>query len=463
MKTGFSAAGVKNTLRNFSAKLLRDPDIPLIFSIFIPVFIDMILNNLIATFHSYFVADLGDSAISAVGLAGQISGLFITLFTSLCSAVTVVVSQYKGAGDMVGAKKCISQTLFTVFLISTSIAVVFYVFSGELFDIIFAGTEESIRELAIVYLKYLAVSLPFYGMFQCYCTSSRGLGNNKVPLMISVSGSVVNLIVSFAAIKLMNMGIAGAGWGLIISRVYMTAVGTAIFVKHRWLAGLRDTIMLDIKLMSSVVSLGFMISSETIIVYVGSMIKTKFLVPYGSAHFAASSIMSTFSALCLVPITVLGVVAVTLVGRYIGAGDKDEAKLILKKIIRIGCAMYGVVMVAAFFILPFIFPAYTKSDETLSLLGKLLIVETLMRIPIMPGLNIMLNGFKAAGDAKFSTVVSVMCMWIVNVGVGYILVCKLGLGVVGMLISANLSAIAKFTVMLLRLRSGKWLHKKMIK
>lgn len=75
----------------------------------------------------------------------------------------------------------------------------------------------------------------------------------------------------------------------------------------------------------------------------------------------------------------------------------------------------------------------------------------------------MLNGFKAAGDAKFSTVVSVMCMWIVNVGVGYILVCKLGLGVVGMLISANLSAIAKFTVMLLRLRSGKWLHKKMIK
>lgn len=111
-------------------------------------------------------------------------------------------------------------------MISTSIAVVFYVFSGELFDIIFAGTEESIRELAIVYLKYLAVSLPFYGMFQCYCTSSRGLGNNKVPLMISVSGSVVNLIVSFAAIKLMNMGIAGAGWGLIISRVYMTAVGT---------------------------------------------------------------------------------------------------------------------------------------------------------------------------------------------------------------------------------------------
>lgn len=104
MKTGFSAAGVKNTLRNFSAKLLRDPDIPLIFSIFIPVFIDMILNNLIATFHSYFVADLGDSAISAVGLAGQISGLFITLFTSLCSAVTVVVSQYKGAGDMDGAK-----------------------------------------------------------------------------------------------------------------------------------------------------------------------------------------------------------------------------------------------------------------------------------------------------------------------------------------------------------------------
>lgn len=462
MRVGFSLRGIGNRLRRLTAKLTRDPDTLLIFSIFVPVFIDMILNNLISTFHSYFVADLGDSAISAVGLSGQISGLLITLFSSLCSAVTVVVSQYKGAGDMVGAKKCVSQTLFTVFLISSVIGLIFFNFAEILFDLIFAGTEESIRVLAVEYIKYLAVSLPFYGMFQCYCTSSRGLGDNKVPIVISVSGSVLNLIVSFVTIKLMRLGIAGAGIGLILSRLFSAAIGTVIFLKRGWLAGFADTVKLNLKLMGSVISLGFMISSETIIVNVGAMIKTNFLVPYGAAHFAANSITSTFNSLCQVPLSVFGVVAVTLVGRYIGANDKEEAKQILNKIIKFAYALYGTIMVCAFFILPFIYPAYTKSEETLSLLHQLLIVNFIMMTPVLPGLNIMLSGFKAAGDAKFSTLVSVTCMWVVNVGMGFVLVSIFKLGVVGMVISANLSAIAKFIVMIVRKRSGRWIHQKMI-
>ncbi len=442
--------------------ILHDPDMLLIFTTFVPIFVDMILNNIISTVHSYFVADLGDSVISGVGLAGQLANIFIMLFTGMCSAVAVVISQYNGAKNYDGAKKCISQTLFAVTVISTIIGVVFFVFTKELFGVFYAGTEQSVLEPAVEYLKYYAISLPFYGLFQCFANASRGMGNNKIPLKISVSGSAINLIIAFICIKVFHLGVFGAGLGVIISRIYMTVVGFVIFARQKWLSGVKDTLMLDMKLIGSVLSLGFMTSSESFIVNIGATVKMNFLLEYGSAHMAARSIDATFSALLVVPVTVFSVVAVTLVGRYIGADAPDEARNILNKIVKCAYALYGTLMLVGLAVLPFLFKGYTDSELTYSLLIKLMFVNFIMSVPVSPGLNCMLSGFKAAGDAKFSMIVSMICMWTVNVGAGYILTDVMGLGVIGFVISAYLSAWAKFVIILFRYRSGKWIHKKMV-
>lgn len=451
-----------NRIRARVIMMLRDPDTNLIVSMFIPIFVDMILNNIISTVHSYFVADLGDSVISGVGLAGQLANMFVILFTGMCSAVAVVISQYNGAGNYEGAKKCMSQTLLAVTSVSLIIGGMFFFFARELFGILFAGTTEDVLVPAMEYIRYYAISIPFYGMFQCFANASRGMGDNKIPLKISVSGSVINLVVAFVAIKLLHLGVAGAGIGLIISRLYMSIVGFIIFAKKGWLAGVKDTVKLDFKLIGSVLSLGFMNSSESIIVNIGATIKTNFLLAFGSTHMAARSIDSTFSALLMVPITVFGVVAVTLVGRYIGADAPDEAKSILKKIIKYCYITYSVLMALGLVFLPFIYRAYTDSAETYSLLIKLMFVNLIMLTPVWPGLNVFINGFKAAGDAKYTMILSMVCMWTVNVGAGYILTVHFGLGIIGYIISAYLSGWVKYAFVLHRYRTGKWIHKRMI-
>ena len=54
--------------RSWLGRVLYDPDIKMILVIFAPIFIDMILNNLISTVHSYLVADVGEEALSGIGL-----------------------------------------------------------------------------------------------------------------------------------------------------------------------------------------------------------------------------------------------------------------------------------------------------------------------------------------------------------------------------------------------------------
>ena len=164
----------------------------------------------------------------------------------------------------------------------------------------------------------------------------------------------------------------------------------------------------------------------------------------------------------VVPVTVFSVVAVPLVGRYIGADAPDEARNILNKIVKCAYALYGALMLVGLAVLPFLFKGYTDSELTYSLLIKLMFVNFIMSVPVSPGLNCMLSGFKAAGDAKFGMIVSMICMWTVNVGAGYILTDVMGLGVIGFVISAYLSAWVKFVIILFRYRSGKWIHKKMV-
>ena len=74
-----------------------DPDLPQMFMMFLPIFIDRILNSFIGTVHSYFVADAGEAVISAISLVNQVNGMFTSVFFCVCSAVIIVVAQLTGA------------------------------------------------------------------------------------------------------------------------------------------------------------------------------------------------------------------------------------------------------------------------------------------------------------------------------------------------------------------------------
>lgn len=441
-----------------------DPDVKMILVIFAPVFIDMILNTLISTVHSYFVADVGEAAISGIGLVGTINSILIVLFSTLPSAATILVSQYRGAGNMNGARKCVSQSMVMVTLFSVIVMAVMLAFPNQLFDIFFSDVEPDVLREGKTYLRYSALSMPFFGIFQVCACSSRGFGNNKIPLYTSVSGSIVNIIFSFILIIIFDFGVAGAGIGLLVSRIFYTIAICAFFAKNKWYASFSELVHVDWRCLGAIIKLGVLSASESLIVNFGNTMKMRFIVAAGTAHIAANSINGTLFGLCSVPVTAMGTVAITLVGRYIGAGEEREAKNIIKKLLWLTIGMYAIMLIAAIFVFPHLFPLYTDNPETQKLLGKLLVIQVIMTFISTPYVSIITNAFKGAGDATFCTVVSVICMWIVNVGLGTLLASKtfLGLGVVGALISTNASAIAKSFIFLLRYRSGRWLKNKLI-
>ena len=66
-------------------------------------------------------------------------------------------------------------------------------------------------------------------------------------------------------------------------------------------------------------------------------------------------------------------------------------------------------------------------------------------------------GLRAAGDVKFTSYVSLGVMWIVRVGLSYLVSIKLGAGIVGVWICLGMEWLIRSIIFLLRFHSEKWL------
>lgn len=436
---------------------LKDPDLPMLLTMFIPIFCDMILNNLLGSIQSYFVAGAGENALSAISLAGQVNQLVCIVFFAATSATMVVVSQLRGIGHERRAKLVVGQTMAFSVMGTAVIAVVFYLFPTEIMGLFFGKMAPEILTHSNTYIKLLGISLPFYCIFQVGCCSSRGFDNHKFPLYISVSGSVVNLICSFVLIKVLNMGILGAGISLIASRVFSAGISLFLLIKNKWIVSFKKCVLLRFKVLKSVLYLGVFSSIQSIIVTYAQTVKTSFLAGLPATHLNASSVYNAVGGLLAVPISVISTMITTLVAKNISKGDLDTAKKYIKKCLLYCFAMTAVIYIIAYFVLPaWVFPAYTKSAETIELANGILLISVIFTPTLSVLVNIFAYAFNGAGDAKFSTIVSVSCMLIFNLGLGYIFTVVLGWGIIGSTLSAHVSSLAKIIIYFFRYKSGKW-------
>jgi multidrug resistance protein, MATE family len=60
---------------------------------------------------TYFVKQLGDEAIAAIGSAGQVSWLLMVLSMMVSAGATTLIAQSWGAGDLHSAQKVVTATL----------------------------------------------------------------------------------------------------------------------------------------------------------------------------------------------------------------------------------------------------------------------------------------------------------------------------------------------------------------
>lgn len=458
-KLGLSKYGSKVDLllkRQFDSKLFTYKKI---FAMLIPLILDHFFINLIGLLTTAMISSSSQESVSAVSMINPLSMIMWAIFSAISVGGTVVVAQYKGSGNIEKIRKAAGQVLIATFLVAIISCVILVACSDILMQRMFGAADPIVINKARGYLIGVAISQIFLSVYMGAFAAFRGMGATKICLQLTIIINVIHLLASMLFLNVMHLDILGTTLSLNMARLIGSVVAVWLLMYPKSILRIypRDIFKIDRQILKSIFKVGIPFALEQVFFNGGSMIVLTYIVHLGTISIAANAIANSAFAIIYSAGLAVGTLATTIVGYCIGADDKALARHYGKRMVRLGTVMSLISIIILFPLMPIILNLYQAPKETLSVIYKLLLIAIIPMPFFWSYSNVMPSVLRSAGDAIFSSVVSLITMWIVRVGLGYIFTITLGFGVQGVWICMGIEWAVRTLIFYLRYKSGLWL------
>ena len=181
-----------------------------------------------------YVSRLGDQALkAAVGYASQVLFIAMAINIGLAIAVTAMVSRALGAGDRPKARRLAASGLAIAAIAAVVVAVALLVFRGPILTLALHAQGRS-GEVAY---QFLAITLPAnvpMAIGMCLSGVLRATGDARRAMYVTLVGGFVTAFTDPLLIFGFGLGVYGAAWATVISRLVFVAAGAygAIHIHH---------------------------------------------------------------------------------------------------------------------------------------------------------------------------------------------------------------------------------------
>lgn len=172
-------------------------------------------------------------ALAAVGIAGSFISALFWILAQTSSAISAIVSQYLGAKKLEDIASLPAQ----IIVINTIISIGIYSVTIQFIQTIFHwyNADGLILQYASSYYKIRAIGLPFTLFTFSVFGVLRGMQNTFYPMVISIIGAVVNVILDFALVYgfyiIPAMHIEGAAIASVIAQIIMAFSALILLLK----------------------------------------------------------------------------------------------------------------------------------------------------------------------------------------------------------------------------------------
>lgn len=434
-----------------------------LFLLLLPIIIEQFLNSFMGMVDTMMVSTVGSVAISAVSLVDSINNLVIQIFSAMAAGATIICSQYIGSGNKKESNRAAEQVVLTVLVISLSITV-FCILCGEgLLQLIFGTVEASVMENSLVYFMITVISYPFLALFSAGAAFYRASGNSKFPTKVSVVSNVINVTGNAIFIYGFKWGVAGAALATLLSRVFCTVVIFYCLRKPRQTLVIKNYLKIrpDIPLILAIMAIGVPAGIENGMFQFGKLAVQSTVSTMGTIAMSAQAMTNIFENVNGIFGNSVGIGLMTVVGQCIGADRKEEAKYYIVKLMRIAGIGTLVSCLLVFAITKPVTWLAGMEAEAAQMCFELVAVMTVIKPIVWVGAFGLPYGLRAAGDVKFSMIVSVSIMWGCRVALGIFLVRVFHMGLMAMWIGMFADWIVRAIIFTTRFINGKWLNYKM--
>ncbi len=435
-----------------------------LFWLLLPIIIEQLLNSLMGMVDTMMVSKIGSEAISAVSLVDSINNLVIQIFSAMAAGAAIICSQYIGSGNKKESNRAAGQVVLTVFVLALSITIFCFLGGERILWLIFGTVEDSVMENALVYFMITVISYPFLGLFSAGAAFYRASGNSKFPTKVSVVSNVINVVGNVLFIYGFKWGVAGAAFATLLSRVFGTVVIYYCLRKPRQTIVVKEYLKIrpDISLILAIMAIGVPAGIENGMFQFGKLAIQSTVSTMGTVAISAQAMTDILELVNGIFSNSVGIGIMTVVGQSIGARRIEEAKYYIVKLM--GIAGIGV-LISCLLVFAITKPVTWLSGmepEAAEMCFEMVAAMTVVKPLVWVGAFGLPYGFRAAGDVKFSMIVSVSSMWCCRVALCILLVRVFHFGLMAVWIGIFVDWIVRAVIFSMRFLSGKWLHGNMI-
>ena len=290
------------------------------------------------------------------------------------------------------------------------------------------------------------------------------MGNSRISMLVALLMNAVNVGGNALLVFGFGMGVAGVAIPTVLSRVVAAAVILAL------LCGKRHEIHLqrgmswrpDWGMVRNIMSVGVPNGVENSLFQLGKIVMLSLISTCGTASIAASAIGNNVAQYQILGGMSVGIAMVTVVSQCVGAGDYEKVRAYTRKLVKLSYLFILLMVGLTLALLPLILHLYNVSPEADSYAIRCILLHGFSACVFWPLAFTLPNTLRAAGDAKFTMIVSVTVMWIVRIGCGYLLGGYFGWGVFGVWTAMILDWCFRIPAFLLRYRGHKWEHMSLV-
>ena len=199
-----------------------------------PASIEMSARALALTVMTFLIASFGTLAVASYGVAGNVIQVIIIPAMGLAMAISTLVGQNIGAGNMERAARIGRLGAWLSFWMLTTVGVLTFLFAPALVAFFVPEEPEVIASGATV-LRTMSLSWGFLGAQIALTGVLRASGNMVMTMVLTlVSQWVIQFPLAYMLAKHTDLGVNGIWWAFPIANVLTVLITVAIYMKGDW-------------------------------------------------------------------------------------------------------------------------------------------------------------------------------------------------------------------------------------
>ena len=437
-----------------------------------PVMLGMLGHTFVGFVDNIMVGQLGTAELAAVSLGNSFMFIAMSLGIGFSTAITPLVAEADGEGNFFKGKSSFKHGLFLCTVLGILLFALIYSSKPLMY---FMKQPMEVVELAMPYLDLVAVSIIPLVVFQAFKQFGDGLSMTKFPMYATLLANIINILLNyiliFGKLGFPKLGIVGAAYGTLVSRVVM--VGYLWYLlkgKEKSKAYVTNIkfFVLDKLMIKKILNLGtpsamqmlFEVAIFTAAIWLSGLL--------GKNPQAANQIALNLSSMTFMVAMGLSVASMVRVGNQKGLQNYEELRRIAFSLFLMGTMLavgFAIIFYSFHSVLPKLYldlddtKNLVDNTEVLKIASKLMVIAAIFQISDSIQV-IVLGALRGLQDVKIPTLITFVSYWLVGFPVSWFLGKEDAYGSLGIWLGllAGLSTAA----ILLYIRFN-YLTKKMIK